>query len=145
MPLPLPIHGDRFTLRDVVAADAASLAAIEFDVDVKRYLSIPAGSPSEWQSNFQPDLFRAMAIDVNGDVVGRASLTRAARKGDAELAIVIARGHWGTGLGRRVAQELIRSAFEHLNAKTLIGIVHPEHRASLALLRSFRFRRRGKK
>lgn len=73
----------------------------------------------------------------------RASLSRAKRKGGAELGIVIGRDFLGRKLGRALAAMLIQIAFGELNAKAVVGFVHPAHVGSIGLLRAFKFRRRG--
>ncbi|MFM9969639.1 MAG: GNAT family N-acetyltransferase [Burkholderiales bacterium] len=144
MPITLPIEGNGFSLRDYVAADIRALADIEFDPQVKRYLAIPKLSKDEWIKTFNPDTATGWAVvDDNGTLAGRASLTRAKRKGHAELAVVISKAFWGQGLGTKVAKLLVATAFNDLEAKSLISIVHPENRASLRLVRSLGFRRRG--
>ena len=143
MALDLPIQGSGFVLREFVAADAQGLADIEFDPEVKRYLAIPERIKEDWVQAFDPRAVAGWAIVVDeGVLAGRASLMRAKRKGDAELVIVIAKPFWGRELGRRVASLLVRIAFEEFEAKALIGIVHPEHKPSIELLRSLKFRHR---
>lgn len=147
MGLTLPKYGDDFLLRDFIAGDAQPLAEIEYDPEVKKYLAVPAKDRAEWIRTFSPDLVRGWAIEVTPEAVlaGRASISRASAPGEGELEIVIAKSFWGCKLGRKVAQILIPAAFEELNALSVVGVVHPEHRASLALLASWGFAYRGKK
>ena len=70
-------------------------------------------------------------------------LSRFGKKGTAELRIVIGKKFWGQAVGAKVAQLLIEAAFDQLHAKVIVGVVHPKHTASIRLLRSFHFRRRG--
>ena len=130
-------------MREFTREDADRLAEIEFDADVKRFLSLPKKNKAQWIEKFDADSYDGWAVDVNGVLAGRASLLRGKRRGDGELAIVISRSFWGAKLGRKVAAMLIQAAFEELDAKALVAEVHPENRASIALLRSFKFRRRG--
>jgi RimJ/RimL family protein N-acetyltransferase len=144
MALNLPIQGQGFVVRDFAASDIQALADIEFDPLVKRYLAIPDKRKDEWVKAFDIRVATGWAVVVdNRTVAGRASLTRAERKGDAELAIVISRAFWGYGLGTKVATLLVGVAFEQLDAKAVVCVVHPENRASLRLLRLLHFRRRG--
>lgn len=147
MALTLPKHGDGFLLRDFVAGDAEPLAKIEYDPEVKKYLAVPAKDRAEWIRAFAPDLVRGWAIEVTpeGVLAGRASISRACAAGEGQLEIVIAKSFGGRKLGRKVAQILIPAAFEELNAVAVVGVVHPEHRASLELLASWGFAYRGKK
>lgn len=145
MPLCLPIQGDGFSLREFVAADAEALADIEFDPEVKRFLAIPNKPKEKWIEEVRRvGIGNALTIKTDdGQFAGRASITRATRKGDAELRVVIGKRFWGRALGSRVAALLVRVAFEQLSARAVIGVVHPDNRASLRLLRSLHFRRRG--
>ncbi len=144
MPLSLPIRGSEFRLREFIPDDAPLLADIEFDPEVKQFLAVPNKPKDKWIIDVRRDGIRGWVIETDdGYVAGSASLTRAKRKGDAELRIVIGRTFWGRALGSRVAELLLRVAFNDLSARAVIGVVHPKHIASIRLLRSLRFRRRG--
>ena len=143
MTISLPIQGNGFVLREFHQSDAKNLADIEFDPDVKRFLAVPAKAKDKWTEELRSLGIRGWVIQVDGQTAGCASLGRAKRKGDGELRIVIGRAFWGQALGTKVASLLIQIAFEQLAAKTIIGVVHPENKASLRLLHLFRFRRRG--
>ena len=144
MPLSLPIQDEGFTLREFVPVDTECLADIEFDPAVKRYLAMPNKPKEEWIESVRRVGIRGWVIETeDGQLVGRAELVRAKRKGDAEIRVVIGKRFWGRAFGSRAAALLVRIAFEQLSAKAVIGIVHPENRASLRLLRSLHFRRRG--
>ena len=146
MPIALPKRGDGFTLRPFALEDAVPLAEVEFDIEVKRFLALPKNDKARWIETFDPATYGgwvAWAVDVGGVLAGRASLHRAKRRGDCELVIVIARSFWGLRLGRKLAAALIHAAFEEFDAKALVAEVHPDNRASIALLRAFKFRRRG--
>lgn len=143
MPAALPKIGEGFTVRDFTREDAEALASIEFDADVKRFLALPKLEKAQWVKKFDPDTYGGWAIDVDGVLAGRASILRGSRRGDGELAIVISRAFWGEKLGRKVARVLIQMAFEEMNATALLAKVHPENKASIALLRAFKFHRRG--
>ena len=142
-PILLPKSGDSFLLRSFTRKDAVHLAEIEFNPEVKQFLAIPKKSKPQWIENFDPESYGGWAIDVDGALAGRGSILRGSHRGDGELAIVIGRPFWGMQLGRKVAAMLIQAAFDELKAKGLVGIVHPSNHASIALLRAFKFRRRG--
>lgn len=143
MPILLPKTGEGFALRSFTRSDAERLAEIEFDAEVKRFLARPKKDKPQWIREFDPDSYGGWAVDVGGVLAGRASILRGKRRGDGELVIVIGRPFWGSRLGRKVAATLIQAAFDELNAKALVAVVHPENQASIALLRAFKFRRRG--
>ena len=143
MAIQLPRQGAGFLLRAPTRADADAIADIEFDPEVKGFLAIPTRRKADWVASFSPDSFRGWIIEADGEVAGRASISRAKRRGDGELEIVIGKKFFGRRLGRAVATMLVEMAFAELRAKALVGVVHPGHAASIALLRSLKFRRRG--
>lgn len=142
--LSLPIQGNGFVLREFVAADAHALADIEFDPEVKRFLAVPNKPKEKWIEDVCRIGIRGWVIEAqDGQFTGTASLSRARRKGDAEIRIVIGKQFWERRLGSSVAELLVSVAFEQLSAKAIVGVVHPENLASLRLLRALHFRRRG--
>lgn len=143
MAIQLPRQGAGFLLRAPTHADADAIADIEFDPEVKGFLALPAKPKADWVASFSPDLFGGWIIEVDGEVAGRASISKAKRRGDGELIVVVGKRFLGRKLGRAVAAMLIEMAFAELRAKALVGVVHPDHAASIALLRSLKFRRRG--
>ena len=130
MPILLPKKGDGFVLRSFTRADAGQLAEIEFDAEVKRFLTRPKKDKPQWIREFDPDSYGGWAVDVGGVLAGRASILRGKRRGDGELAIIIGRPFWGSRLGRKVAATLIQAVFDELAATAL---AHP------VLLRLARF------
>ena len=143
MPLPLTIKCNGFELRVFQLSDAEPLAEIEFDPEVKQFLAIPAKRKDDWIEGIRNLGISGWVIQTDGQVAGSASIKLANLRGDRELRIVIGRAFWGRALGTRVAAVVIKVAFEQLSAKAVIGVVHPENKASLRLLRLFKFRRRG--
>lgn len=139
----VPKEGEGFALRSFTREDAARLADIEYDAAVKWFLARPSKDKQQWIKEFDPDSYGGWAVDVGGVLAGRASILRSKRQGDGEIAIVIAQPFWGSRLGRKVAAMLIQAAFDELNAKALVAVVHPVNQASIALLRAFKFRRTG--
>ena len=145
MPAFLPFECDGFLLRELRPQDAPALAEIEFDPGVKQFLHLPSLSQEEWVKQFDASSYGGFAVEVDGQLAGRGSLLRygVGRKGYAEIAVVIGRAWWGKRIGRGVAAALIDIAFLHQNAKGVVGVVHPEHHASIALLCALGFRKRG--
>ena len=146
VPLSLPIQGNGFTLRKFVATDAQALAEIEFDPKAKQFLAIPSKSRQKWIEHVRRIGIDGWAVEIqDGQFAGTASITRATprRTGVAEIRIVLGRQFWGHGLGIKVAELLVSIAFVQLSAKAIVGVVNPENRASLKILRSLHFRRRG--
>jgi|SRR5712691_3517427 len=147
----LPINGDGILLREFRAEDAESLAGIEYDPDVKKYMRLPEGERQEWIQRFTPGSMHACeicAIEVLPEQVlaGRASISKMlCTQEKRELQIVIARAFGGRRLGRKAAQILIPAAFEDLDTTAIVGVVNRENQRSLNLLHFFGFEYRGKK
>jgi RimJ/RimL family protein N-acetyltransferase len=145
-------------LRQPEAGDVASLADLEFDSDVKQYSKIPELPKDKWAAEFtrglgSHDLLTVVSLPEMA-VAGRASISRVEfNNGDPiyygpynhELSIFIAKPFWSRGLGRIVAQDLIRLAFSEFQAKGIVAIAHPENTAALTLLRCFGFAQIGVK
>ena len=137
------IEGDGFILRQFEDEDAEAIAEIEFDSEVKRFLALPTRPRSEWIREVKNLGIRGWVIQMpDGRIAGNAALDRA-QKGVGELRVVIGKPFWGSGLGRKVAGRIVQVAFEQLSAKAIVAVVHPKNKASLRLVRSLGFRRRG--
>lgn len=144
MALQFPLKGDGFELREFTDADASPLADLEFDEDVKCFLSVPTREKSKWLMDYEPALIFGWAVVVDQcPFAGIASLTAAKRRGDVELRIVLSKQYWGQGLGFSVGRLLVKVAFEQHAAKAIVGVVHPENHASIRILRRLGFRCRG--
>ena len=133
-------------LRPFVVADAELTYGFEFDPGVKKYLWLPDKDKVEWMKAFtsqaRTGTYRASAIVALPESVlaGRASINRSLNDPHSrELQIIVAKPFWGRGLGRIVADMLIRCAFTELGAKVVTATVHPDNAASLNLLKAFKF------
>jgi RimJ/RimL family protein N-acetyltransferase len=142
MALQVPKICDGFMLRPFTHADAVPLSEIELDPEVKRFLALSDNNKAQWLREFDPNLQYHLAVEVDGHIAGRVSILNR-MQGVGELVIIIGRTFWGKGLGRTVAAEFINMVFIDLNAKAIQAVVHPEHHASLNLLKAFKFRRHG--
>jgi ribosomal-protein-alanine N-acetyltransferase len=147
MQIALPLeHG--VLLREFEADDAATACATEFDPVVKRYLKVPDKSEAEWVESFKSQIgslasFAVVALPERV-LAGRASIDGDLLHDVArEMEIVIDRPFWGRGIGRLVADVLLREAFQSLRASEVTATVHPDNAPSLKLLRTFRFQQVG--
>jgi RimJ/RimL family protein N-acetyltransferase len=141
MSKPSLLQGDGFVLRWSTPEDIPALADIEYDHEVKRYLALPVTAKQDWVNKVRE--IRGYVVDVESLVAGRADLKGwGKRKGALELEVIIARPFWGAKFGRKVAAVLLQCAFTHPLTRTVVAVVHPENKASIAMLRSFKFRRR---
>jgi [ribosomal protein S5]-alanine N-acetyltransferase len=62
---------------------------------------------------------------------------------EVEVAYLLARDHWGRGLGSEAARAIVAYGFEHLPAPRLICLVDPGNEASLRVASKAGFRRDG--
>jgi RimJ/RimL family protein N-acetyltransferase len=139
-------------LRDFVVADSELACAFEFDPDVKKYLWLPKKTKDDWVGAFkfavQTRTYSAIAVVALPEhiLAGRASIDALLNnQSSRELDIIIAKPFWGRGLGRIVADMLIRRAFEQLSANVVTATVHPENQHSLELLHAYGFVKVGAK
>lgn len=141
MSISLPKYSDGILLRDFKKDDAEHLAKIEYDPEVKKYLSIPSKQRNEWIQEFSPAIMTGCVVVALPEqmISGHTSITRTEFPGKGELRIVIAKNFWGRGLGKKAAKLMITAAFEELHAQSVIATVHPENRASLHLIKSLGF------
>jgi RimJ/RimL family protein N-acetyltransferase len=144
MLLMMPKESDRCRIRPYEQADIPSIAEVEFDPVIKKYVGIPNGTKESWISRASLDLLHGWAVVAlpENEFAGRVCLGRAKDRsvGVVELEIIISSKYWGRGMGRAVASLMIPAAFNEMNAMAVLAEVHPENKASLALLTSFGFR-----
>lgn len=90
----------------------------------------------DWFRNGHPQDARlglwATIEKSSGDFVGRCGLLLWEIEGrrEIEIAYLIARTHWRTGLGAEAAHALVAHGFETLGLNRLIALIHPDNIAS---------------
>jgi ribosomal-protein-alanine N-acetyltransferase len=147
VPLRLPIVGPRITIRAPVEADLEEWYLLEADPEVKRYVRGPVTRPrEEWVTGMRGVLEAGtphLAVEdrASGLFAGRAALSMV----DWELQVLIARAHWGEGLGREVSELLIGAAFGYMRAPCVTAVIDPGNAASLRLVEALGFARIGTK
>jgi ribosomal-protein-alanine N-acetyltransferase len=67
-------------------------------------------------------------------LIGWAGLQYLPETDEIEVGYLLDKGHWGHGLATEAARESVRFGFEDLGIETIVGIVHPENRASQRVL-----------
>ena len=148
MPLIIPKQSQACLIRDYEEDDVPLIAKSEFDVETKRFVGVPEGTKELWIEKTSLDLLYGWVVVAlpENEVAGRVCMNRAKDRtpGVAEFEIIIAKKFWGRGLGREAATLMIPAAFSELNAKAIRAEVHPENKASLALLDRFGFKYRCK-
>jgi len=142
--LPLPIVGERVIVRSMSENDLPQYYALHADEAVMRYIGGAETRPrEEWIAGMRKHLDQPLALTVKstGEFAGSATLTLPGLPSyDSELRVLMAQPYWGKCFGREVSRLLIKAAFEHLRACSVVAIVDPENKASLKLCAALDFR-----
>ncbi len=134
----------RLTLRPLSEDDAPALLQLLNTGDVLRYFPNPA----------PPDRARverliahhlghwaerglgwwAVEQRAQSGLIGCAGLEYLPETLETEVAYLLSRDYWGRGLATEAARAALQFGFETLRLETIIGLVHPENRASSHVL-----------
>ena len=132
----------RLAFRHFTEADLPELAALYADPDVRRYF--PSGTLSlaetreelDWHLRAARDgerlgLWATVCRDT-GALIGRCGLIAWTIDGrpEVEVAYLIARQHWGQGLGTEAAGALVSHGFDVLGRDRLIALIDKDNAAS---------------
>jgi ribosomal-protein-alanine N-acetyltransferase len=133
----------RVTLRRLRPDDLQPLFALYRDPDIRRYF--PEGTLTLEQTKAELDWFLTgggpahaglglwAAIEKDsGAFIGRSGLIpwEIDGKTEIEIAYLLAKSHWGQGLGAEIARGLLRYGFETLRLPRLIALIDPENEPS---------------
>jgi ribosomal-protein-alanine N-acetyltransferase len=136
------IKTPRLIMRRLEPGDLDSLASLYADSEIRRYF--PDGvltreetaEELDWFGNGHPDDARlglwATIEKASGEFIGRCGLLSWEIEGrrEIEIAYLIARSHWRTGLGAEASQALVAHGLDALGFNRLIALVHPDNVAS---------------
>lgn len=135
----LPKYFHQFVIRKWVAVDAQQLADIEFDPEVKQYLSLPEITKVDYLKDFKPC---GWAIVANpGHIVAGTidmsvfELTPKKR----ELRIFLAKEFRNRGFAFVAARFLISNYFDLPWLEGIVAVVHPENSPSISLCKKLGF------
>lgn len=143
------LETERVLLRRLRPDDLGPLFALYRDPDIRRYF--PEGTLTEAETQAElnwfvnggdpahPGLGLWAAIEkTSGAFIGRSGLIpwEIDGKTEIEIAYLLAKSHWGQGLGAEIARGLVRHGFATLGLSRLIALIDPEnepsHRTALA-------------
>ena len=104
-------------------------------------------SRREWFRAHSPGRYPLLVEEIHEEIVAWAGLhayyDRMAYKYTAEISVYIDPAHQGRGLGKRIAQELIRAAMD-VGLRNLIAYVFLHNERSLGLFKSLGFTEWGR-
>jgi RimJ/RimL family protein N-acetyltransferase len=148
----------RLILRPHTLDDAAGWYELQSHPEVRRHLDWPARTTAESRAHlrdrtrhtrlWQTDDFLALAIDVEGTLIGDVSLhlrTVAAATRMVEMGWLLHPRHEGHGYATEAAIALLQTAFQHLEVRLVLAVINTDnHRSSrLAARLGFRESHRG--
>ena len=136
------IETERLTLRRLTMDDLDALAAIYADADVRKYF--PEGiltyeqtkEELEWIINVYYGQYGfglwATLLKETNEFIGRSGLLPWTIDGrqEVEVAYLLAKAHWGRGLGTEAARAIVSYGFGELRLPRLICLIDPANEAS---------------
>ena len=146
------IETERLELRPLAMDDLDALALIYADPEVRKYF--PEGTLTREETREE----LAWIIDVyyaehgfglwattfkqTNDFIGRCGLLPWTIEGrsEVEVAYLLARDHWGRGLGTEAARAILAYGFDELRLPRLISLIDPANRASVNVARKIGMR-----
>ncbi len=131
-----------FEMEDVLAL----YETIAADGDVVRHLPEDPhqelGETLAWLEETLNGPFRRWAVTLDGELIGAAELMELEPR-RWEVGVKLATEFWGRGYGTEVLKELVRHAFEDLEAQRIQAEPFANHPAAQAALEKAGFRRTG--
>jgi RimJ/RimL family protein N-acetyltransferase len=124
-------------LRIATPADAAFIAAIENDSDLKRLIGGVSGkSEEDYRKSLARKNLRCLIVAslVSGTRIGRCGLLTDSESAECEIHIVMAKSYCQRGLGTEVVFALKQLAADMFPEKMLTAKVHPDNAPSLAII-----------
>ena len=134
----------RLRFRIFTPEDLDALCEITSDPEVMRYIGPRAPlSRDETEVNlvnivsaFRRRGFGRWALEkkAGGRIVGYCGLSRGVEEVGVELAYLLARSEWGTGLATEAGRACLRYGFERLGLESIAGITMRDNRRSRRVL-----------
>jgi ribosomal-protein-alanine N-acetyltransferase len=136
----------RLTFRPLIVDDVGDLAAIYADPEVMRFFPERYQDPSRAHEHAVQSIERAQRAyahtglsfwatvhKADSRFIGRCGLLSQVLDGrqEFEVAYLIARSHWGLGLGTEAARAIKGWGFETRGPQRLVSIIAPNNRASI--------------
>jgi ribosomal-protein-alanine N-acetyltransferase len=143
-PVAVTLTTPRLSLRPFTEGDVDALTAVLTGRDVLRYFP-PSPPPTRETAvrmirrilgHWEEHGFGLWAVEsrATGKLLGRCGLQRIEETGEVEADVILDPSVWGQGLATEAIQACVRYGVERLGLTRIVGIVHPEHRASQRVL-----------
>lgn len=146
-----PMNGDGFHLRGFKLEDAEPFADMMYcDPTAGKYFPKPKHDRAEFIRSYSPDDMDGYAVEVLPEhaFAGQVSIRNPDKLlKQCELRIMIATKYRGEHqhFGRKAAALLISHAFEKMNFKSILAVIHPDNQDALKLVGLLGFKFCGKK
>src|SRR5437660_9477793 len=139
------LETDRLLLREYVEEDAEAFFKLNSDPEVLRFVPDKALLNVEQARQLLIDHASAdyrkygfgrcaCILKSTGEQIGFAGLKYLDELGEVDVAYRLMPVYWGQGLATEVAIASVCFGFAHLSLKQIIGLVIPEHIASVRVL-----------
>ena len=137
------LNTERLLVRQFQANDAQDYCLIESDPRVKQFMNGVVNRTAEEFRSRIAELNRdfdvmAIVLKKSGKYIGRCGLKRVTSlqfdSTTRELSFVFGFEQWHQQLAPEIGKELIKFAFQRLNAPEVIAIVDPRHSACVRVL-----------
>jgi RimJ/RimL family protein N-acetyltransferase len=139
----LPKNFDQFVIRKWSDEDALQLADIEFDPEVKQYLSLPEISKVDYLKDFLPCGW-AIAANPGHIVAGTIDMSVfELNPKKRELRIFLSKEFRNRGFAFEAARFLISNYFDLTWFEGIVAVIHPDNSASIALCKKLGFTHTG--
>ncbi|MEQ8763350.1 MAG: GNAT family N-acetyltransferase [Planctomycetota bacterium] len=156
--MPLLIETERLRIRPWTFDDVAAVLEIYGDPDVGRHLggfrepdadlAAARARLERWQERFTPIAplgLLAVEPTSGGTPIGGIGLVPLSDSDDIEIAYHFAKRAWGQGFATEATRAVVSWGFESLGLDRVLGLVHPDNRASARVLEKVGFQPLGKR
>ncbi|MCI0546825.1 MAG: GNAT family N-acetyltransferase [Candidatus Rokubacteria bacterium] len=144
---PVGIDTPRLRLRPFAPADAAAHERLYADPEVTRYLARgpflgaqiverSRSALSRFAAHWERHGFGVWAVidRATSEIIGQCGLNTLTEIPEVEVLYALARPAWGRGLAREAAGAALADGFGRVGLQRIVGLVHPDNRASQRVL-----------
>jgi RimJ/RimL family protein N-acetyltransferase len=120
-------------IRIARTSDAAFIAAIENDAELKRFIGGVSGKSEECYFAVLQTVsdLRFLVVESPSEIpIGLCGLLTGPMSIDCEIRVILQKEYWGRGLGTEIATALKAVAAEAYHGKQVTAKVHPDNIAS---------------